>query len=69
MCAQRVCTPCKHTLELEDWQERVEWRLERVNAYLGENLIQYFDTGVVRKSAAVTQLRCRRPICAAGPRS
>ncbi|CAN0578092.1 unnamed protein product, partial [Ectocarpus sp. 12 AP-2014] len=29
---QRVCTPCKHTLELEDWRERVEWRLERVNA-------------------------------------
>ncbi|CAM9340264.1 unnamed protein product [Laminaria digitata] len=43
---QRVCTPCKHTLELEDWRERVEWRLERVNAYLGESLIQYFDTGV-----------------------
>ncbi|CAM9302396.1 unnamed protein product [Pylaiella littoralis] len=44
--AQRVCTPCKHTLELEDWRERVEWRLERVNAYLEERLIPYFDTGV-----------------------
>ncbi|CAM9679024.1 unnamed protein product [Scytosiphon promiscuus] len=44
--AQRVCTPCKHTLELEDWRERVEWRLERVNAYLESRLIPYFDTGV-----------------------
>eukprot|EP00903_Cladosiphon_okamuranus_P008039 g7754.t1 len=43
---QRVCTPCKHTLELEDWRERVEWRLERVNAYLEDRLIPYFDTGV-----------------------
>ncbi|CAM9427949.1 unnamed protein product, partial [Hapterophycus canaliculatus] len=43
---QRVCTPCKHTLELEDWRERVEWRLERVNAYLESRLIPYFDTGV-----------------------
>lgn len=59
-CAQRVCTPCKHTLELEDWRERVEWRLERVNAYLGESLIQYFDTGVVRKCVALTQFRSRR---------
>eukprot|EP00752_Nemacystus_decipiens_P001837 g1772.t1 len=44
--AQRVCTPCKHTLELEDWRERVEWRLERVDAYLEDRLIPYFDTGV-----------------------
>ncbi|CAB1111040.1 unnamed protein product [Ectocarpus sp. CCAP 1310/34] len=43
---QRVCTPCKHTLELEDWRERVEWRLERVNAFLENRLISYFDTGV-----------------------
>lgn len=47
LLSQRVCTSCKHTLELEDWRERIEWRLERVNAYLEERLIPYFDTGVV----------------------
>lgn len=51
--SQRVCTPCKHTLELEDWRERVEWRLERVNAYLEDRLIQYFDTGVVSETRRV----------------
>lgn len=54
---QRVCTPCKHTLELEDWRERVEWRLERVNAYLEHRLIPYFDTGVVRREVSGTTVQ------------
>ncbi|CAM9212244.1 unnamed protein product [Discosporangium mesarthrocarpum] len=43
---QRVCGGCKHALELEDWRDRVGWRLERVRAYLEGRLIEYFESGV-----------------------
>ncbi|CAM9752671.1 unnamed protein product, partial [Phaeothamnion confervicola] len=45
---QRVCRPCKRRLELEDWSDRVGWRLARVDAYLAGSgrLTPYFDTGL-----------------------
>lgn len=54
---QRVCSPCKHILELEDWREVIEWRLERVYSYLEGRLIDHFDSSVVRTSALWHSLR------------